>query len=115
MVGRPGVHGYDPLRLAIDVRGTGASGYQVARLMHERDDINLELAGENVIVAVFGMAETAADRAARGWSPRSSMPWSTSAATRRRERGQLRAAAALGPARDDTARGVPRAARRWCR
>ena len=23
IVGRPGVHGYDPLRLAIDVRGTG--------------------------------------------------------------------------------------------
>ena len=32
IVGRPGVHGYDPLRLAVDVRGTGASGYQVARL-----------------------------------------------------------------------------------
>ena len=27
---RPGVHDYDPLRLAIDVRGTGASGYEVA-------------------------------------------------------------------------------------
>ena len=36
IAGRPGVHGYDPLRLAVDVRGTGASGYQVAQLMHER-------------------------------------------------------------------------------
>jgi arginine decarboxylase len=65
LVGRPGVHGYDPLRLAVDVRATGSSGYEVARLMHDQDDINLELAGEAVIVAVFGMAETATDNAAR--------------------------------------------------
>ena len=62
---QPGVHGYDPLRLAVDVRGTGASGYQVARLMHESDDVNLELAGEAIIVAVFGMGETATGNAAR--------------------------------------------------
>jgi len=61
---RPGVHAYDPLRLVVDVRGTGATGYQVARLLHERD-IFPELAGENVIVAVFGMGETAGDNAAR--------------------------------------------------
>ena len=58
--GRPGVHAYDPVRLAVDVRGTGTTGYEVARLMRERDDINLELAGQNVVVAVFGMGETAA-------------------------------------------------------
>jgi lysine decarboxylase len=61
---RPSVHAYDPLRLVVDVRGTGASGYQVARLLHERD-IFLELAGENVVVAVFGMGETAGGHAAR--------------------------------------------------
>jgi hypothetical protein len=33
--------------------------------MHEHDDVNLELAGETVIVAVFGMGETATDHAAR--------------------------------------------------
>ena len=33
--------------------------------MREHDDINLELAGETVIVAVFGMGETATDNAAR--------------------------------------------------
>jgi arginine/lysine/ornithine decarboxylase len=59
LVGAPGVHGYDPLRLAIDVRGTGANGYEVAALLREGPDINLELAGENVIVGVFGMAEPA--------------------------------------------------------
>ncbi len=61
---RPGVHAYDPLRLVVDVRGTGATGYQVARSLHARD-IYPELAGENVVVAVFGMGETAGDNAAR--------------------------------------------------
>ena len=61
---RPGVHAYDPLRLVVDVRGTGATGYQVARLLRARD-IYPELAGETVVVAVFGMGETAADNAAR--------------------------------------------------
>jgi arginine decarboxylase len=65
MTGQPGVFGYDPLRLAVDVRATGATGYQVAQLMRDHDDVNLELAGETVIVAVFGMAETATGNAAR--------------------------------------------------
>lgn len=57
LVGAPGVHAYDPLRLVIDVRGTGATGYALARALLEADDVNLELAGENVAVAVFGLAE----------------------------------------------------------
>ena len=57
LVGAPGVHAYDPLRLVIDVRGTGGTGYQLAELLRVNDDVNMELAGENVIVAVFGMAE----------------------------------------------------------
>lgn len=57
LVGAPGVHAYDPLRVVIDVRGTGSSGYDLARRVRERDDLFLELAGENVMVAVFGMAE----------------------------------------------------------
>lgn len=61
----PSVHDYDPLRLAIDVRGTGATGYQLAALTRERDDINWELFGENVMVAIFGMAETVAPAAER--------------------------------------------------
>jgi lysine decarboxylase len=59
LAGAPGVFDYDPLRLAVDVRGTGSSGYTLARLVRERDDVNLELAGENVMVAVFGMGEDA--------------------------------------------------------
>ena len=57
IAGRPGVYGYDPLRLAIDVRGTGATGYELAALMLAEDDIIFELFGENVVVAIFGMAE----------------------------------------------------------
>src|SRR3954464_8007318 len=60
-VGRPGVFAYDPLRLAIDVRGIEITGYELATMLRERADVNLELAGENVIVAVFGMGERAAD------------------------------------------------------
>ncbi len=65
LLGAPGVHDYDPLRLAIDVRGTGVSGYEFADLLRERDDIVFELAGENVIVGVFGMAEAAAPQGRR--------------------------------------------------
>ena len=55
--GRPGVYAYDPLRLVIDVRGIAASGYELAPLLREIDDINLELYGQHVVVAVFGMGE----------------------------------------------------------
>ncbi|MHB8531111.1 MAG: aminotransferase class I/II-fold pyridoxal phosphate-dependent enzyme [Solirubrobacteraceae bacterium] len=57
MIGRAGVHGYDPLRLAVDVRGLAASGYELAPMLREIGDINLELYGQNVLVAVFGMGE----------------------------------------------------------
>jgi arginine decarboxylase len=57
LVGRSGVFGYDPLRLAVDVRGIAASGYEMAGLLREIGDINLELYGQNVIVAVFGLGE----------------------------------------------------------
>jgi len=54
---RAGVYAYDPLRLAIDVRGIAASGYELAPLLREIDDINLELYAQHVVVAVFGMGE----------------------------------------------------------
>ena len=57
LAGRPGVFAYDPLRLAIDVRGIAASGYELAPLLREIDDINLELYGQHLVVAVFGMSE----------------------------------------------------------
>ena len=65
LAGRPGVFDYDPLRLAVDVRGVAASGYELAPLLREIDDINLELVAENVLVAVFGMGERSLDEAGR--------------------------------------------------
>jgi arginine decarboxylase len=65
LAGAVGVYAYDPLRLAIDVRGTGATGYELERQVRHRDDVILELAGENVVVAVFGMAEDAAPQVDR--------------------------------------------------
>ena len=64
-VGRPGVFGYDPLRLAVDVRGLAIDGFEMARRLRESADINLELAGQNVIVGVFGMGEPATPLADR--------------------------------------------------
>jgi arginine decarboxylase len=57
LVGQPGVFAYDPLRVTIDVRGTRATGYALARVLREQDDVQVELAGENVLVTVFGMGE----------------------------------------------------------
>jgi arginine decarboxylase len=65
LIGRPGVHAWDPLRLAVDVRGTGSTGTRIGTLMRELDDVNLELVSENVIVAVFGAGEDAEASAER--------------------------------------------------
>jgi arginine decarboxylase len=69
LAGRTSVAAWDPLRLSVDVRGTGATGHRIAQLMRERDDIILELFSENVIVAVFGLGQTetaSADRLLAG-------------------------------------------------
>src|SRR5918994_5439427 len=61
LAGRTSVAAWDPLRLSVDVRGTGATGHRIAQLMRERNDIILELYSENVIVAVSGLGEAAAE------------------------------------------------------
>ncbi len=65
LAGRPGVADWDPLRLSIDVRGSGGSGYRLAEVARKLDDINFELASENVAVAVFGMGAPAQPQAKR--------------------------------------------------
>jgi arginine decarboxylase len=65
LIGRPGVHDWDPLRLSVDVRGTGSTGTRLARIMRELDDVNLELESENVIVSVFGAGENATESGER--------------------------------------------------
>lgn len=64
-VGCPGVHGLDPLRLTIGVRATGLTGYEMARRLREADRIEVELEGHEVLVALFGMGEPAAEQGAR--------------------------------------------------
>jgi arginine decarboxylase len=60
MVGRPGIADWDPLRLSIDVRGTGSTGYRLAKAAFYISGIDLELYSENVVVAIFGLGEPAA-------------------------------------------------------
>jgi arginine decarboxylase len=60
MVGRPGIAGWDPLRLSIDVRETGSTGYRLAKTIFYSHGIDLELYSENVVVAIFGLGEPAA-------------------------------------------------------
>ena len=110
MAGRPGVFAYDPLRLAVDVRGVAASGYELAPLLREIGDINLELYGQNVLVAVFGMGERGAGR---GRAPRRGAAHGGRSASGLEPGGrarELRRGAAVGRARDDPARGLPRRA-----
>jgi lysine decarboxylase len=58
LVGRPGVDGWDPLRLVVDVRGTGATGYEVADALRGSYDSYPELATHAVIVFVLGLAQS---------------------------------------------------------
>jgi lysine decarboxylase len=58
LVGRPGVAGWDPLRIVIDVRGTGCTGYEVARALRVTDDIYVELATHATLVLVLGLAQS---------------------------------------------------------
>jgi lysine decarboxylase len=59
LVGRPGVAGWDPLRLVIDVRGSGRTGYDVAAALRAGSDIHVELATHATLVLVLGVHESA--------------------------------------------------------
>jgi lysine decarboxylase len=61
----PGVYDYDPMRLAIDVRGTGATGYEIADAARVDSDIHLELVAPNMLVALFGISEPATEQGSR--------------------------------------------------
>src|SRR4051794_35750233 len=65
MVGLPGIAGWDPLRLAIDVRGTGSNGYRLAKASFYDAGLDLELYTTNVVVAIFGMGEPAREAGER--------------------------------------------------
>jgi arginine decarboxylase len=57
LVGQPGVAAWDPLRIAIDVRGTGCSGYEVAAALEAAYDIHIELSTHATLVLVLGLGQ----------------------------------------------------------
>jgi lysine decarboxylase len=57
LVGNPGVAAWDPLRVVIDVRDTGCTGYEVAAALRGAYDIHAELATHATLVLVLGIAE----------------------------------------------------------
>lgn len=60
MVGRMGVAGYDPLRIVLDVRGTGRTGYEISDELRRAYDVHVELPMQSTIVLVVGLGESAA-------------------------------------------------------
>src|SRR3954471_5208000 len=60
LVGRMGVAGYDPLRIVVDVRGTGCTGYQIADALRRSYDVHLELPTTATLVFIVGIGESAA-------------------------------------------------------
>ncbi len=56
-VGRPGIAGWDPLRIVIDVRGTGCTGYELAAELRAANDIYVELATQATLVLVLGLGQ----------------------------------------------------------
>ncbi len=61
LVGRAGVAAWDPLRVVIDVRGTGRTGYEVYAAVREAYDAQLELATHATVVLVLGVAQPVED------------------------------------------------------
>src|SRR3954469_56137 len=59
LVGRMGVAGYDPLRIVLDVRGTGRTGYEIADALRRSYDVHVELPMQATVVFVVGIAESA--------------------------------------------------------
>ncbi len=57
VIGRPGVAARDPLRIVIDVRGTGCTGYELASGLRAAYDIYVELATHATLVLVLGLAQ----------------------------------------------------------
>jgi arginine/lysine/ornithine decarboxylase len=60
LVGRMGVAGYDPMRIVLDVRGTGRTGYEIAVELRRAYDVQVELPMQATIVFVVGLGESAA-------------------------------------------------------
>ncbi|HEV3000058.1 MAG TPA: amino acid decarboxylase [Solirubrobacteraceae bacterium] len=56
-VGRPGVTDWDPMKIVLDVRGTGCTGYEVAHALEHSYDVQAELATQATVVLLVGLGE----------------------------------------------------------
>src|SRR3954454_21966113 len=59
-VGRFGIAGYDPMRIVVDVRGTGRTGYEIADALRRSYDVHLEMPTQATLVFVVGLGESVA-------------------------------------------------------
>jgi arginine decarboxylase len=60
LVGTAGIAAYDPMRIVIDVRATGRTGYEIADALRRSYDTHVELPAQATIVFVVGLGETVA-------------------------------------------------------
>jgi lysine decarboxylase len=58
LIGRMGIAGYDPLRIVIDVRGTGCTGFEIADALRRSYDVHLELPAQATLVFIVGLGES---------------------------------------------------------
>ncbi|MBJ7473184.1 MAG: amino acid decarboxylase [Solirubrobacteraceae bacterium] len=64
--GAEGVHDVDPLKVVLDVRGTGATGYAYGQALGAWHDVHPELATDTTVLLVLGPAERPDDLAMVG-------------------------------------------------
>ncbi len=57
-LGERGVAGYDPLKILIEIRGLDISGFELMSIMRKEYGIQLEMAGENHMLAMFSAFNT---------------------------------------------------------
>src|SRR5688500_12011828 len=60
LIGQMGVAAYDPLRIVLDVRGTGRTGYEIADALRRTYDVHVELPMQATVVFVVGLGESVA-------------------------------------------------------
>ena len=106
LVGQMGVAGYDPLRIVLDVRGTGRTGYEIADALRRSYDVHVELPMQATVVFIVGLGESAAHAAAAGRRRRRGGQAAERAGRDGADRAARDVAAPRG--RAPAARGVPR-------
>lgn len=58
VIGTSGVFAHDPLRLVLDTRDLGRTGYEVAEALREIYDVQVELATQATVVCVLGLGQS---------------------------------------------------------